>query len=139
MTQPQKKEPNKKKSDPLKKIKLIAYRNVAGPEQGYPSYKEFINMARTYLAIQNNIPFKSPIWETYTEEELLIEYFCHVFMKFPDRRQKFEMEMGMGEDEYDSFLAFADKAIEKNQKELEGRADELPDSLSFTPDVLGDD
>ena len=129
----------KKSSDPLKKIKSIAYTKVVGPLDGNIDYDSFLRMAKSYLAIENKILFKDPIWDTYTEEELLVEYFSHIFMKFPDRRGEFEMEMNVGQSEYDSFLEFANKAIEENQKELQARDDELPDSVSFSPDVIGED
>lgn len=84
--------------------------------------------------------FKDPIWDKYTDEELMIEYFSVLFRSDKIRREEFERDIAKhtGKTNYDDFLEFADKAIENNEQELEEKSDSLPDKISFTPDSLGD-
>lgn len=130
----------KKPHDPFKPLKYIAYCKACTPPEGM-NYGEFLEVIKTYLCFETKTLFKDPIWDTYSDEELIIEYYARLFKNSPERREEFEAEIDKKdvlESEYDEFLKFADKGIEKNREELEEKADKLEDSLSFTPDTLGD-
>lgn len=80
---------------------------------------------------------KDPIWEEYREEELLAEYYAHVYSVNKEERAKIEAIL-QGADEY--IHDWLDSMIEKNQDEVKNKIKEmdLEDSLSFTPESIGD-
>ncbi len=127
----------KPKSDPLRKLKYIGYCKACSPP-GNMTFTDFVSFARTYLCIQTNRLLKDPIWDIYGDEEVIVEYFAHVFSKDKDMRTKFELEIEAKKSDYDEFLEFANKSIEDNAVELEEIADGMEDSISFSPDAIGD-
>ena len=128
---------NQKPNDPLHRLKHFGYCAAFGSTDRL-TLRQFITYAKTYLCIQNKVLFKDPIWDTYGDEEILVEYFAHLYTKDADARAKFEGQIKKTPSEYDDFLQFADKSITENAKELEDRANEMKDSISFKPDTLGD-
>lgn len=131
------KDQKKTKKDPLRRLKYIGYCAACTPPEK-TSFEDFIRFAKTYLCVQNRVLFKDPIWETYGDEEIIVEYFAHVFAKDPDKKTEFELQIEAKKSDYDEFLEFANKSIEDNAVELEDKAAEMEDSVSFSPDALGD-
>lgn len=127
----------KPKLDPLKQIKFIGYCAAFTPPESN-SFDDLVLYAKTYLCIQNKILFKAHIWDEYKEEEILIEYFAHVFAKDSDRKSEFEIEMGMKKSNYDEFLEFANNSIDKNKQELVDTLGDMEESINFTPNVMGE-
>ncbi len=132
------KKSSKKTPDPFKKLKYIGYCRACAPPGKGMQFKDFVNYVKTYLCFETKTLFKDPIWDSYSDEDLIVEYFARIFRVDKDRRQKFEAEIGKKDTDYDNFLEFADAQIEKNQEELNEKADELEDNVSYSPEVLGD-
>jgi hypothetical protein len=83
---------------------------------------------------------KDPIWDSYTIEELLIEFYAHQFEDNKEFRLKFEYELDLGADLVEDFVAWADRQIEKEVKIKHEQLGEAEGHIKFSPvDVLGDE
>ena len=125
--------------DPLLALKHIGYCWSQTPpsEDGSVSYEDFVAHAKFSLCRLTHTLMKDPIWESYTIEEILVEFYAHIFSLNKDERIQFEATLqGSNPDIYD----WLDKMVEKNQEETNQKIKEmgLEDSLSFTPKSLGD-
>lgn len=127
------KKPNK---DIFERLKYIGYcwSNLP-PENVETDLEDFIRYCKFQLCKASNRLMKDPIWEEYCEEEIIAEYYAHLYATSKDAREKFEHALqGMDEDIYD----WLDKMIAENQKELENKSDELEEGFDFAPDSLGE-
>lgn len=127
-----------KKVDPYQGVKFLGYRISQLPEK----YKmaDLIRFAKFQLAVKSKRLLKDPIWDEYTVEELLIEFYAHVFNENKEARILFEQALNLATDNVDDFAAWADAEIAKEDKIREKTLDSTEDSVSFNPsDVLGDD
>lgn len=116
------------KKDPLEPLKLIAYARAFTPlGREDVSYQDLLIYAQMMLCKETKTLYKDPIWDTYTDEEILIEYFSHFFMKDEDAKSEFEAAVtGVADDMFE----WLDQKSKEADKELE---DSLEDSVSFTP------
>lgn len=79
--------------------------------------------------------WNDPLWDSYTDEELLIEYFSHVFASDEAARKNFEVEMDVGADIYgEDIYDWLDSKIKENQEEMTQKLDNLPEKISYVPD-----
>ncbi len=128
----------KPKVDPYKGIKYIGYRISQLPDRYNMS--DLIRYAKFVLASKTHRLLKDPIWDDYTVEELLIEFYAHQFNDSKEARIAFEQSLDIATDNVDDFAAWADAEIAKEDKIREKTLSELEDSVSFSPsDVMGDD
>lgn len=127
----------KKPKDPLHNLKYIGYCAAFMPP-GKALLPEFVIYAKTYLCIKNRVLFKDVIWDTYGDEEIMVEYFAHIFSSDSRKKEEFEGLIGASKSEYDEFVEFANKGIVDNVGELEDKAKEMDESISFSPNTLGD-
>jgi hypothetical protein len=101
------------------------------------TWDDFVQYAKFSLCQITKRLMKDPIWDEYREEEILVEYYAHIYAVNKEERAKFEAIMqGADEDIHD----WLDSMIEKNQAETDAKIKEmgLEDSLSFTPNSLGE-
>jgi len=133
-----KKQTKKKKLDPYKNLKRLGYNTSQLPERY--NKDQLVTYAKFSLAKFSKRLLKDPIWDEYTEEELLIEFFAHQFEDNDKLRIEFEQEMNLNQGVVDDFAAWADKKMAEDAKEREQIMGEAEDSISFSPDdVMGDD
>ena len=98
-------------------------------------FEDFIQFAKFELCMNTQTLMKDPIWEEYTAEEILVEYYASLFHKNKDLADAFIRRMsGIEDDEYQSFADWADEQDAEDAKILEGEED----SISFNPQELGD-
>lgn len=126
----------KRKDDPLFNIKYFAYHMAMYAKGG--SMKDLVRFAKFQLSHKSGRLMKDPIWDLYTPEEILVEFFAHRFTADKDLRGQFEALIGMGDEAIDDFAAWADKEIKKNQEERKNNMGEVQDRVEFTPDIIGD-
>jgi hypothetical protein len=131
-------EPKKKpEHDRFLKIKHIAYCWSKGP-LGETQFKDFVKYCKFQLCFINKILVKDPIWDEYTEEEILVEYYAHVFMKDKDAVKEFEI--GVSEGEVLDFGAWADLEMKKEAEAQATKIAAQEDRVAFTPDdVMGEE
>lgn len=130
----------KPKNDPFFRIKYLGYCLARTPE--LMDYDDFVRFCKFQLAHRTNTLLKDPIWDKYTSEEIIVEFFAHKFESDRDARNDFEIMMEYGKNAVDEFSDWADKQMAKSKKEREEhQIDVLDDSVSFNPavDVVGDE
>jgi hypothetical protein len=128
------------KNDPLFKIKRIAFRKACLPPKPEPVLlPDFVEFAKVNLCVLTKTLYKDPIWDEYTEADILMEYYMHLFLKDQKSKEDFEIELNGGKLSQDDWLAWADAQIEaENKKRNEELLKNSEDDLSFNPslDVL---
>lgn len=124
------------KEDLFYNLKYIGYCwATLPPEEADFNFDDFVRFCKFQLCKSTNTLMLDPIWDKYEDEDIIAEYYAHLFYTSNKEREKFETTLkGFSEDIFDWF----DQMIEKNQKELKTKADELEEDLSFTPDVIGE-
>lgn len=129
------KNPPKKEHDPLRSLKFKGYCWAHTAPGENTTITDLTNFAKFYLCKHAHRLWKDPIWDQYTDEEILIEYFGHLFSKDEVTRKEFEAEINAGTEVYgDDIYDWLDKKIAENQKEMKKKLDEMPDRVSFSPD-----
>jgi len=88
---------------------------------------EFIDFAKFQLCAEYKIPRKSHIWDSYTDEEILIEYYALRFYNNADKAKDFEDKLS---GDYQSDLDWFDSEIQKNKESLKSL---YPDEVKFSP------
>lgn len=129
--------PNPKKRDPYFRLKYLGYFLSQLPDTF--STKDLVRYAKFYLAAKTKTLMKDPIWDNYTSEELLIEFFAY---RFQDEsfRVPFEQQLDTRSGVVDEFAAWADKEMKKEAKIRDKILGGLEDRVSFDPkDIMGED
>lgn len=116
--------------DSLFKLRLIAFKQACLYEFEDPNKEDFIQHVRCQLSAYYKTPIKSNIWDSYTDEELIIEYFTTRFIEHPEMGKEFSYKLSPDyKDDTDWLLR---KAEEENQR-LEEESEE---DLSFSPNEI---
>jgi hypothetical protein len=125
-----------KSVDRFLKLKHIGY-SWSQNALGSPTFKDFVKYAQFQLCVLNKVLMKDPIWDEYTEEEILAEYFAHGFQNNSDYRKEFEISLATGE--VLDFSSWADLEMKRNQEAEDAKTAAQEDSVQFSPDdVMGE-
>lgn len=131
-----KKPPQKKKEfDRLRNLKFKGYcRSFTAPGDEM-SLDDLVIFAKFFLCRKSRRLWKDPIWEDYTDEEILIEYFAHLYAEDKTAKEEFEMDLNheegiVDEDAYE----WLERKVKENQEELKKKIEELPEKISFSPE-----
>ena len=127
---------SQKNRDIFENLKYIGYcwSNLP-PEGADVELEDFVRYCKFQLCKATNRLMKDSIWDDYIDEEIIAEYYAHLYSTSKEERQKFEAILqGHDEDIHD----WLDKMIKQNQEELKNKAEELDDGFDFSPDQLGD-
>lgn len=108
------------------------------PEEADFEFADFVKYAKFHLCNHTKTLMKDPIWDTYTAEEIIAEYYAVLFSKSTEQKEKFENELLGNKASPDSFADWADSEIKQNGKDLDVLDEELEDSISFNPATLGE-
>lgn len=127
------KPPKKKKFDPYKGLKFFAFRMAQLPQPF--SGKDLVRYAKMHLAIKTHTLLKDPIWDLYTNEELLVEFFA---WQFQDEkiRDMFEQDLGDIDGSVDEFAKWADKEMAEEAKVRAKTLNSMEDRVSFDPGMI---
>ena len=104
------------------------------PEEAEFEDGDFLRYAKFQLCLITKTLFHDAIWESYSDEDILVEYFAHLFTS--SKEDKSEMEAILAGQDLD-FLSWADGMIEQNQKEMEDKLGNMGDE-EFSPEALGE-
>lgn len=127
----------KKKRDPYKGIKYLGYRLSQLPNTY--DIQDLVKYAKFQLSVKSGRLLKDPIWDLYTVEELLIEFYAHQFEDNEEFRVKFENQIGDINGVVDDFATWAEKKIAEDEKSRVKVMGETEDRVSFDPSqVMGD-
>lgn len=128
----------KKKVDPYLGVKFLGYRLSVLPDPY--SMKDLIRHAKFFLAQKSGRLLKDPIWDEYTVEELLMEFYAHQMHDNERLRTDFEASLNFTDGAIDEFAAWADKQIAEEGKIRDSVMGGAEDHISFSPDdVMGED
>lgn len=105
------------------------------PDEAGTSFEDFVRYAKFQLSMDKHVLMEDPIWDKYTEEQILVEYYANVFSKSKDERERFEVQL-TGQDP--DIHAWFDKMIEQNQKEMAEQLGSQEESINYKPDTLGE-
>jgi len=78
---------------------------------------------------------EDPIWEKYTDEQIIVEFMANLFMKNPKKLEEFESKL-LGSD--DNIYDWFDKKIAENQKEMASKIESMEESVKFVPETIGE-
>src|SRR5690348_9879206 len=80
--------------DPFIGLKYIAYhRSVLGGLEDVKTDDELLQNAKWQICKARNILFKDPIFDTYSAEELMIEFFTIQFDENEEAKEAFKLKM----------------------------------------------
>ena len=128
-----------KEVDPFLKLKHIAYCIASPPfKTNDASLEAFVKYARHQICVTKNILYFDPIWDSYSDEQVLVEYYALRFEKDKDFLEQFEVEVindGKMEDDID----WMEKEIAKNKTNVEeyNKIKDEIEEFEDTPDSLG--
>lgn len=124
------------KDDTFLRLKYMGYCLSNLPPEGVTfTFEDFVNYCKFQLCKLNNKLMLDPVWNNYENEEIIVEYYAHVYSSSKEERAKLETALtGHDGSIYDWF----DSMIEKNKQELNKKVSDLPEDLSFTPSTLGE-
>lgn len=123
----------KKSRDPYKVLKYVGYRLSQLPNPY--DRADLVRYAQFQLAAKTHRLMKDPIWDNYTEEELLMEFFAHQMNESEEFRKEFEVQMGANiNGAVDDFDAWADKQMAEEAKIRDKIMGQTEDKISFSPD-----
>ena len=122
-----------KKKDSLENIKYIGYCiSQLPPKEATLEWDDFIEYVKFQLCRINKRLMKDPIWDEYREEELLVEYYAHLYHNSAEERNKFINALGGIDEDIYSWL---DSQVTKNQEEMNNSK---KDNINFSQESLGD-
>lgn len=118
--------------DNLDNIKYIGYCWAKLPlDADETTFDDFVQYAKFQLCSKVNKLMKDPIWEEYTPEEILIEYYALLFNINDELAKKFVAKInGVIADDYNWIL--------EQSKQEEAQMGNEEDTVSFSPDSLGE-
>ncbi len=100
--------------------------------------QDFVRFCKFHLAAKTNHLMKDSVWDKYTSEDIITEFFAHKFHTDKEFKAEFEIEAQMIKPYVDDFSVWADKQMKKSEEELKQKASQMEDKVSFTPAVMGD-
>lgn len=127
--------PKKRPPDPLKSIKYKGYCLAHTPPGENFGMEDLVNFAKFFLCSKVNRLWKDAIWKEYTDEEILIEYFAHLFATNVGERREFEVSIDAGASIYgEDIFEWLDRKVKENQQEMKKKLEEMPEKISFSPE-----
>ena len=108
------------------------------PPDGFgTNFGDYMNFVQYSLSKHYKIPVKSDVWDKYTDEELIVEFYAVRYDTDEDEKNKMEgiIEGLTGGD--DDIYSWFDRKIKENQEENKEKQSEMEDDVSFSPDTMG--
>ena len=124
-----------KESDPLQALKYRGYCWAHTAPGDDTSLEDFVHFAKFFLCRQTKRLWKDSIWENYTDEDILVEYFAHLYSIDKASRTQFEVSAFSGSEVYgEEVYDWLDRMVAKNQEEMAEKAAGMPEKISFSPE-----
>lgn len=121
-----------KPTDKFAQLKYIGWCwSQLPPEDAAANLADFVNHAKFQLCTERNVLMKSPVWDKYSDEEILAEYFAMIFVKSEEARKDFVIQLSGKEIEED---------IEWMERQEQENAEFLAqtEEFEFSPESIGD-
>ncbi len=123
-------------SDQLKNLKNIAYRMVqTGDKLDNGTFEDFVNFCKNKICIAKNKYLFDPMWDNYSEEEIIIEYYTLQFSKDAELVTAFEnvLQFGDGNTSDNPDFDWMEAEVKKNEEALKRYNEDKPDEFSMSP------
>ena len=99
------------------------------------SMDDMVAFAKFFLCKRMSRLWKDAIWDSYTDEEILIEYYAHIFAENDEERRKLEVAIDAGVDLYgEDIFEWLDRKVRENQIEAKTKLEEMPEHIGFSPE-----
>src|SRR6185436_4910131 len=95
--QTSKKKQTKTKKDYFRKIKYMGYCMSHLPREDSISLDDMVKFAKFQLCLKNKVLMKDPIWDDYTREEIMAEFYAHQFSFSEKAKLEFEASIKLNE------------------------------------------
>jgi hypothetical protein len=107
----------KANNDPFFALKYIAYYRTGLPKDMEELDREtLISFAKWQICKVRNVLWNDPVWDSYTEEEILIEFFAIKFDENEELRKEFgTLGMGPSKADLDWFDSMEASELTKKQ------------------------
>lgn len=119
--------------DPFIALKNIAYhRTTLGPLDKIESDQEILDFAKWQICKARNVLFLDPIWDDYTAEDIMVEFFTIQFDESEDLREAFKLKIqGKTKPQYEWFDQMEAKYQKDKEKEVKdmGGDDEISEKF----------
>lgn len=123
--------------DPLLRIKYMGYCLSQLPPQGaVRTFDDFVRNAKFQLCVLSKRLMNDPIWESYSDEQILVEYYGHVFAKDKEERERFEAILQGGDPDLVDWMV---QSAEAENDKIKKMGEEQEESIKFNPSSLGDE
>lgn len=141
MSKTKKQKPNENSQiankDPFFGLKFIAYCRSQRPPDGVDGIItediDIINYAKWRVCKSRNVLFNDPVWENYTPEEILVEYFTISFDDSEEVRDMFLAQMrGVETKDYDWLEQMESKWLKEQEEKIKedmGGVEEFEDTF----------
>lgn len=117
-------------SDLFFNLKSIAYHRTALPDANITK-EDIINYAKWQICKSRNVLWKDPIWDDYTPEDILVEYFAILFDDNEENKEAFAQKLKpVTEEVYDWFT-------EMEKKHLTEKIENAPNKGEFEDNFIG--
>lgn len=127
-------EKKQKQPDPLVTLKYRGYCLALTPPGENYTIDDFVNYAKFFLCKQTHTLFLDSIWEKYSDEEIMREYFAYYFINNKEARTEFEAKHFSGTETYgEDIYDWLDRMIAENRRDMDKKREELPEKISFSP------
>lgn len=134
-------ENNEQNKTPLFKLKYLGYFNAGFDlERSDITYNDFVTIAKYHLSEKKGVLIKDPIWDSYTAEEILIEYYASVYKENEEARKSFETHLNATQDD-DQWMEEQVKLNKKRREQEAQKAVKMEDEILFDPttETLGNE
>lgn len=126
----------KKTKSPLFPLQYMGY-FLAGfdTERDDFNFNDFVEQAKFYLCQQRNVLTKDPVWDKYTVQEIIREYYAVLYSKNKGLRDEFEMLLA-SDGEVENEADWLEQAVSRNRskiEELKKDATSKPEVVEFDP------
>ena len=119
-------------NDKYDRLRYIGYCwSKLPPDDDNVEFDDFVNYAKFQLCIASHKLVKDPIWDEYSSEEILIEYYALLYHNNKEQADVFLKNIKGVSNDYDWILE-----QEENSEDLLG--DDSKDSVVFNPKELGE-
>lgn len=123
-----------KSSDPFLILKNIGYLRSQIPSKTENSVAfDYVSYARHHLCNKRNVMYNDPIWDRYSNEDILVEFFAIQFDENEEFRNEFLKQLNGGVTEEDDWFnkmkGKYEKARESEVKTVMGGQDEFSDTF----------
>ncbi len=123
-----------KNVDPFLILKNVGFlrSQLPGKDSGITSF-DYIAYARHHLCNKRNVLFLDPIWDRYSNEDILVEFFATQFDENEEFRNEFFKQLNDGKSEEENWFRTMEekykKAREEEVKVAMGGKDEFSDTF----------